>query len=67
MKITEFNVTLSSKKLNESLAKKFGMKIDVNNFTLEQLQDARNKIRTKVFNVETTESFDSVQKEEYSK
>ena len=67
MKITEFNVELSSKKLNESLAKQFGMKIDVANFTLEQLQDARNKIRTKVFNVETTESFDSVQKEEYSK
>ena len=46
--------------LNESLAKKFGQKINIDKFTLEQLQDARNRIRTKISQVETNESFDGV-------
>lgn len=67
MNITEFTKPLSAKKLNESLAKKFGAKIDIDSFTTEQLYDARNKIRTRVFNVETTESFDKVQSADYQK
>jgi hypothetical protein len=67
MNIREFTKPVTAKSLNESLAKRFGSKINIDAFTTEQLQDARNKIRTKVFNVETTESFDAVQKEEYSK
>jgi hypothetical protein len=67
MNIKEFTRPVTSKKLNESLAMRFGSKINIDAFTTEQLMDARNKIRTKVFNVETTESFDSVQKEEYQK
>ena len=59
------NVT--ARKLNESLAQKFGTKINIDEFTTEQLQDARNKLRTKVFNVETTESFDAVQNKAYAK
>jgi hypothetical protein len=67
MNIREFTKPVTAKSLNESLAKRFGAKIDVDQFTTEQLYDARNKLRTKVFNVETTESFDSVQKEAYAK
>ena len=67
MNIREFTKPVTAKALNESLAKKFGAKIDVKQFTTEQLLDARNKLRTKVFNVETTESFDAVQNEEYAK
>lgn len=67
MKVGDINKKVTAKALNESLAKRFGTRIDVDKFTLEQLQDARNKIRTKVFNVETTESFNSVQKEDYQK
>ena len=67
MNIREFSKPLTSKALNESLAKKFGAKINVKAFTTEQLLDARNKMRTRVFNVETTESFDAVQKEQYAK
>ena len=66
MNLREFT-KVTAKKLNESLASKFGAKIDIENFTTEQLLDARNKLRTKMFNVETTESFDSVQKEDYQK
>jgi hypothetical protein len=67
MHIREFTKPITSKSLNESLAKRFGSKIDIDSFTTEQLQDVRNKLRTKVFNVETTESFDAVQNEEYAK
>jgi F0F1-type ATP synthase membrane subunit b/b' len=67
MNLKEFTKPLSAKKLNESLASRFGTRINIDSFTTEQLLDARNRLRTKVFNVETTESFDAVQKEEYQK
>jgi len=67
MQIREFSKPLTAAKLNESLAQRFGSKINIDAFTTEQLQDARNKLRTRVFNVETTESFDAVQNKEYTK
>ena len=60
MNIRELAKPVTTTSLNESLAKRFGTKINVDAFTLEQLQDARNKIRTKLSQTETTESFDSV-------
>ena len=63
MNIREFAKPVTSKSLNESLAKRFGTKINVDAFTLEQLQDARNKLRTKLSQVETNESFDTVHKD----
>lgn len=67
MQISEFTKPITAKALNESLAKRFGKKINLSSFTLEQLQDARNKLRTQLFNVETNESFDSVQNASYQK
>ena len=67
MQISDFTKPVTAKALNESLAKRFGKKINLSSFTLEQLQDARNKLRTQLFNVETNESFDSVQNEAYQK
>lgn len=67
MQIREFSKPVTAAKLNESLAQRFGSKINIDSFTTEQLQDVRNKLRTKVFNVETTESFDAVQNKEYTK
>ncbi|MBJ34157.1 MAG: hypothetical protein CMC89_05455 [Flavobacteriaceae bacterium] len=60
MLLKEFSKKVSTKSLNESLAKQFGTKIDVSKFTTEQLEDARNKIRTKLSQIETNESFDAV-------
>jgi hypothetical protein len=60
MKITEFAKPVTAKALNESLAQKFGVKVKLEDFTLEQLQDARNKLRTKLSQIETNESFDAV-------
>ena len=42
------------------MAKKYGKTINVDKFTTEQLEDARNRLRTVLSQVETNESFDSV-------
>lgn len=60
MQITDFSKPVSSKRLNESLAQKFGYKLDLNKFTMEQLEDARNKLRTAQHQFETNESYDAV-------
>jgi hypothetical protein len=67
MNIRELSRPVTAKSLNESLAKQFGQRINLDAFTLEQLHDARNGLRTKVFNVETTESFNKVQSQDYQK
>ena len=60
MQIREFTRPITVETLNENLQKRFGQKIDVSKFTLEQLEDARNRVRTLLSQVETNESFDSV-------
>lgn len=67
MQVREFAKPVTANKLNESMAARFGTKLNLNKFTLEQLQDARNRIRTQLSQVETNESFDSVQNETYQK
>lgn len=68
MIISEFGKPVTAKSLNESLAKRFGSRIKLENFTLEQLQDARNKIRTKLSQIEVSESFDTViESDDYQK
>ena len=52
-----FSIHSSSKRLNESLQKIFGKKVRLENFTLDQLQDARNKLRTQISQVRTTGGF----------
>ena len=68
MQIRDINKPVNSKTLNETMAKKYGTKINVESFTLEQLQDARNKLRTKLSDIETNESFSGLsQNKTYSK
>lgn len=67
MNIRDFSKKVSAKALNESLTKKFGAKIELDKFTTEQLYDARNKIRTDLSQIQTTESYDSVNSDKYQK
>jgi len=62
MNIREIKTPITAATLNESLAKRYGTKIDISKFTLPQLEDARNKLRTQLSQVETNESFDTVHK-----
>ena len=56
MKTTDL-FTISSKKLNESLHKAFGKKINFEAFDLDQLQDARNKLRTQLSQIRSESGF----------
>jgi len=67
MNIREISKPVTAKALNESLAKRFGQRIAIDSYTLEQLQDARNKLRTQLSQVETTESYNAVNGETYQK
>lgn len=60
MQIREFSKPVTSKKLNESLAKKFGYKLNLEQFTEAQLEDVRNKLRTEMSQFELSENFDSL-------
>ena len=60
MQIREFSQPITSKQLNESLAKQFGYKINLEQFSDVQLEDARNKLRTKMSQFELSESFDTI-------
>jgi len=67
MKVSQFTKPITAKGLNESLEKRFGESINIDAFSTEQLQDARNKLRTKIADIETNESFDAVNNDAYQK
>jgi predicted DNA-binding protein len=52
-----FKINRSSRRLNESLQKTFGKKLNLESFDLDQLQDARNKLRTQVSQVRNEAGF----------
>ena len=62
MDINELSQPLTSKVLNENLAKKFGYKVNLENFSSAQLEDARNKLRTKLSQFEVNESYGNISK-----
>ena len=58
MKTTDlFKINRSAQRLNESLQKTFGKKINLEQFDLHQLQDARNKLRTQISQVRSQSGF----------
>ena len=62
MQLRELSTPVTAKQLNENLAKKFGYKLNLEQFSDVQLEDARNKLRTKISQFEVSESFESMQK-----
>jgi hypothetical protein len=64
MRINEFQKKITAHELNESAAKTFGQKINLESFTTEQLEDARNKLRTKIYQFENTSGYNAVHKDE---
>ena len=58
MKTTDlFTGLRSGKKINEAAEKIFGKKLNLETFNLDQLQDARNRIRTQLSQTRTTSGF----------
>lgn len=68
MNISEFAKPVTAKSLNESLARRYKTKINLESYSLTQLQNARNILRTKLSQVEVSESFSTViESESYQK
>lgn len=58
MKTTDlFKVNRSSKRINESIEKIFGQKLNLESFDLPRLEDARNKLRTQLSQVRGESGF----------
>lgn len=58
MKTTDlFKINRTSKRLNESMFKTFGQKLNLETFNVEQLEDARNKLRTQIYTARSSSSF----------
>ena len=53
MKTNDFNSPLTSKQLRENFSKQFGASVNLDKYTREELEDIRNKLRTKVFQQES--------------
>ena len=53
MKTTDFTKTITSNNLKENLEKQFGAVVSLESYSREQLEDIRNKLRTKVFQQES--------------
>ena len=51
MNLKEITKPVTAKSLNETLAKRFGSRINIDKFTNEQLEDARNKLRTQLSSI----------------
>jgi len=60
MNIRDISKPVTAQSLNESLEKKFGKRVKLETFTLEQLQNSRNKLRTALSQIETNESYGAV-------
>ena len=60
MKTSEFNKPLTSNKLKENISRQFNVNVDLNGFDREQLEDFRNKLRTRVFQKEGSSAMNTL-------
>ena len=60
MQLKGLSQPVTSKHLNESLAKTFGYKLKLEQFNDVQLGDVRNKLRTEISQMELSESYDNI-------
>ena len=68
MRTSDLNAPLTAKALNESLFKQYNVKINFDKYTREQLEDARNKYRSNIFQMEAGANFnDLLANENYQK
>lgn len=60
MKTDDLNKPLSSAQLNENMFKKFGVKVNLEKYGREQLENYRNLLRTKIHAHETKSNFNAL-------
>jgi hypothetical protein len=64
MRTSDLNQPITANALNESLFKQYNVKINFDKYTREQLEDARNKYRSNVFQTEAGANFNDLLKNE---
>jgi hypothetical protein len=64
MRTSDLNQPLTANALNESLFKQYNVKINFDKYTREQLEDARNKYRSNIFQTEAGANFNDLLKNE---
>lgn len=68
MKTNVFYKKLTSAQLQENLEKQFGARVNLNKYSREQLEDHRNKLRTRIHQVENSAGYnDLLTNETYQK
>lgn len=68
MKTADFNNQITSSKLRENLEKQFGSKVNLEKYGREQLEDIRNKLRTRTHQAENKAGYnDLLNNESYQK
>jgi CHASE3 domain sensor protein len=68
MKTTDFSPNITSQTLNETMFKKFGVKVNFDKYTREELEDYRNLLRTKISQHESKANFNELlTNEDYQK
>lgn len=68
MQIRELSHPKTSAALNENMAQKFGYKLNLDKFTMEQLQTARDRVTDKIVQFESSREYDAVyESNEYQK
>jgi hypothetical protein len=68
MKTFDLNQPISAHKLNESMFKKFGVRVNLENYSREELENYRNLLRTQLFQHEAKSNFnDLLTNETYQK
>jgi len=60
MKTTDFNKKITSAHLAENLEKQFSSRVNLTKYNREQLEDIRNKLRTRIFQQEGTAKFNEL-------
>ena len=65
MKTTDFHIKAKAKTLNESLSRKFGEKLDIDNYSTEQLQRVSDLIETKIGYLKNSKFNETLENEEF--
>lgn len=60
MRTNDFTAPITSKQLNESMFKKFGVKVNFEKYDREQLENYRNLLRTKLHQTELSSNFNAL-------
>lgn len=60
MKLDQLNAQITADTVNEKFAQVFGEKVNLNSFTTEQLEGTRNKVLSKISQIQNAISFDKL-------